>query len=98
MSRWLLLVGLAACSGEAVQSDEAQPVVTRAWLEGDPSQGAGRLIVQTEYDPSGQVDLPQAGGLLRLDDLEPVDGLPDHGGGAPQRDEAIRSWPPAFPG
>ena len=55
---WLALA-LLACGETAVAPGEVPPVETRAWLEGNPAKGQGILVVQTEYDPGGQVDLPQ---------------------------------------
>jgi hypothetical protein len=59
--RGLLLVALlAGCQGDGVTLDvQQESMVVRAWLDGAPERGAGVLVVQTEYDPAGKVDLPQ---------------------------------------
>lgn len=52
-----LLALLLACGAEPAP-EGPPPVAVRAWLDGAVGEKGGTLVVQTAYDPTGQVDLP----------------------------------------
>ena len=54
-----ILAWLLACGAPTPPPTEDPPVVARAWLEGSANAGSGTLVVQTRYDPAGDVTLPQ---------------------------------------
>ncbi len=53
---FLLAAALVACSPELVAEDPG-PVQVRSWLD-DVGKSGGALVIQTEFDPAGEVDLP----------------------------------------
>lgn len=57
MIRAALLLMLA-CGAEPV-SVEPETVEVRSWLEGEVNAKGGTLVVQTVYEPGGEVDLPR---------------------------------------
>lgn len=57
--RALLLAGLLACADRPAEPAPDAPVEARAWLEGPAGAPSGTLVVQTRYDPAGDVTLPQ---------------------------------------
>lgn len=52
-----LALGLLACGG-APEPVAPPAVAVRAWLDGAPTEAGGTLVIQTTYDPTGQVELP----------------------------------------
>ena len=52
----LLLLMVMACAPELVAED-AGVVKVRSWLD-DVGKSGGALVIQTEFDPQGEVDLP----------------------------------------
>lgn len=52
----LLLFAVVACAPELV-AEESGPVQVRSWLD-DVGKSGGALVIQTEFDPLGEVDLP----------------------------------------
>ena len=54
---WPALLVLAACGSEILQNDE-QTVVIRAFLDGAPGAAGGTLMLQTEYDLTGKIEIP----------------------------------------
>lgn len=59
-SSWWLpgaLVLAVACGGPELAPDEVGPVEVSTWLEGASAAG-GVLVVQTVFDPKGEVELP----------------------------------------
>ncbi len=58
MRIWIpVLFALAACGSEALQADDSA-VVVRAFLDGAPGAAGGSLILQTEYDLAGEIEIP----------------------------------------
>lgn len=69
----LLLPILLACS-DPVVPDEQPDVRVRSWLDGSMGANGGTLVVQTIYDPEGELDLPEpeVEGLTFEEAAEPV--------------------------
>lgn len=71
--RALLLALALACGGPPPAPAATGPVEVRSWIEG--GKAGGTLVVQTTFDPAGQVTQPEppaAGGLELKADGEPV--------------------------
>jgi hypothetical protein len=72
---WLAL----ACGfpwGSAEPSEEGSRVELRVFLEGGPRAGGGRLVVQAEYDPAGELVLPEPVGRVPNSEVT-LDFTPD---------------------
>jgi hypothetical protein len=54
-----VLWALLACSTDpAVPVDSDAPIALRVFLDGAPAKGGGAVVVQAEYDGSGEITLP----------------------------------------
>lgn len=50
---------LVACGSEPAEVPAVEPVELRVFLDGAPRTGGGTVVVQAEYDPAGNLELPE---------------------------------------